>query len=196
MPDPVPSPPAPTPKPEATDAGHIPMTEEMDRAKWTLPPVVPVLVAGALVLIVLAIYTHHAVKPMISAKILGAYAAQSSPSQVMVGMQLGLQSTYKEPLWIKGISVEIKPAGEGADKPPLSDRAAPASDVDRYLQAFPDLAAHKMEPIGLDSKLPAGQSTQGMIIVSFPISKDAFDHRQSTKVILDLYDHTPIVITQ
>lgn len=196
MPDPVPSPSPSAPKPEPADAGHIPMTEEMDRAKWTLPPVTPVLVAAAVVLIVLALYTHHAIKPMITAKILGAYSAQSGPSQVMVGMQLGLQSTYKEPLWIKGISVEVKPAGEGADKPPLSDRAAPASDVERYLQAFPDLAAHKMEPIGLDSKLPAGQATQGMIIVSFPITKDAFDHRQSTKVILDVYDHTPIVITQ
>ena len=79
MPDPVPFSPPTAPKPEPADAGHIPMTEEMDRAKWTLPPVIPVLVAAAVVLIVLALYTHHAVKPMITAKILGAYAAQSTP---------------------------------------------------------------------------------------------------------------------
>ena len=30
----VPKPPAPPPP----DAGHIPITEEMDKAKWTLPP--------------------------------------------------------------------------------------------------------------------------------------------------------------
>ena len=26
---------------DAPDAGHIPITEEMDSAKWTLPPIVP-----------------------------------------------------------------------------------------------------------------------------------------------------------
>ena len=195
MPDPVPSPPPAAPT-QPADSGYVSTTQEMDRAKWNLPPIVPVLIAAAVVAIVIALYTFHASTPMISAKILGAYAAESNPSQILVGVQLSLRNSAREPLWIKDIRVEVKPTGEGADKPPLSDRAAPASDQERYLQAFPDLAAHKMDPIDLDTKLPPGKSAQGMIIVSFPISKDAFDHRQSLKAILDLYDHTPIVIKQ
>src|SRR4029077_19344863 len=31
------------------DAGHIPITEELDSAKWTLPPIAPLLVAAVLV---------------------------------------------------------------------------------------------------------------------------------------------------
>src|SRR5437868_12396892 len=119
MPNPVPSPQT-VPPPQLADAGHIPMTEEMDRAKWTLPPVIPVLVAAVVVLAVLALYTSHAAKPMITGKILGAYAAQNGPSQVLVGVQLSLQNSYKEPLWVKDIRVELKPAGDAAAKPPLS----------------------------------------------------------------------------
>ena len=37
------------PKPPPPDAGHIPMTEEMDSARWTLPPIVPLLIAAAAV---------------------------------------------------------------------------------------------------------------------------------------------------
>ena len=29
------------------DAGHVPMGEEMDSARWTLPPIVPVAIAAA-----------------------------------------------------------------------------------------------------------------------------------------------------
>src|SRR5262249_36068163 len=49
---PSPQPAAPAPAP---DAGHVPMSEELDRAKWTLPPVVPVLIAAAAIIVVLAV---------------------------------------------------------------------------------------------------------------------------------------------
>jgi hypothetical protein len=189
----LPSPPAQPEKPQPTDAGHVPMTEEFDSAKWSLPPVVPVLIAAAIVAIVVVLFTWHSSKPLISAKVLGAYATQAAPSQVLVGVQLSVQNATKGPIWIKSVSVEVKPIG--ADKP-LSDHAAPASDLDRYLQAFPELAAHKMPPMNFDEKLQPGDSTQGMVIVSFPLSKDAFDKRQQLKVTFEMYDHLPFTITQ
>ncbi|MBV9608247.1 MAG: hypothetical protein JO187_01710, partial [Acidobacteria bacterium] len=54
-PNPAPNPAAPkrAARGPAPDAGHIPITEEMDSYKWTLPPVAPViivvLVLGAIV---------------------------------------------------------------------------------------------------------------------------------------------------
>src|SRR3954453_2579548 len=73
--------PPPTPKakkPEAPDAGHVPMTEEMDSAKWSLPPIVPVLIALALVAIAGALYTVHRTKfdPRPDAKITGVPVAE------------------------------------------------------------------------------------------------------------------------
>ena len=39
-----PSPPRVAPPPRQADAGHIPITEELDSAKWTLPPVGVILI--------------------------------------------------------------------------------------------------------------------------------------------------------
>ncbi|HEV2113880.1 MAG TPA: hypothetical protein VGR50_06990, partial [Terriglobales bacterium] len=186
----------PEPQTSPTDAGHIPMTEELDSAKWNLPPIIPVLIAAAVIALVVFLYTWHSSKPLINARILGAYATQAGPSQVLVGVQLSVQNATQEPIWIKDIRVELKPSGEAADKPALSDRAAPASDLDRYLQAFPDLAAHKMPPLSLDEKIDPGSSTEGMVVVSFPVAKDVFDKRQSLKVTFDLQDHLPVTIKQ
>jgi hypothetical protein len=51
-----PNPKAAKPKPpDALNAGHIPITEEMDSAKWTLPPIVPLLIAAVVVGILVAV---------------------------------------------------------------------------------------------------------------------------------------------
>src|SRR6185312_17315276 len=58
----------PTPvvkKPEEPrfDAGHVPMTEELDSARWNLPPVVPVLIAAAVLAVILGLYLVGSKKP-------------------------------------------------------------------------------------------------------------------------------------
>src|SRR5258708_40329723 len=72
---------SPPPKPEApaqkaTDIGHVPMSEEFDRAKGTLPPVVPVLIGLAAVAIVvgLLVVTHRP-KPTASGELTTVVAA-------------------------------------------------------------------------------------------------------------------------
>src|SRR5947209_19121880 len=91
MPDEVkfPTPPPPSPKPEAPDAGHVPMTEEMDSAKWSLPPIVPVLIALALVAIAVAIYTVHGTRfvPRPNGKVVGVTVAEQKTDSAMDGAQ-------------------------------------------------------------------------------------------------------------
>src|SRR5258708_28197723 len=61
MPDvPTPAPPPqsgqrPVPSAPQPNAGHTPITEEMDSAKWTLPPIMPVLMAAVAIAIVVAL---------------------------------------------------------------------------------------------------------------------------------------------
>jgi hypothetical protein len=189
---PVPKPPEEKPR---LDIGHVPMSEEMDRAKWTLPPIVPLLIAAAIVAILLFVYTSHTSKPLAKGQILGAYAVQEGDQQqVLVAVQLSLSNTSSKPFWIKAITVQLKPAGDPANKPPLEDEAASRADFDRYFQAFPDLAAHRMEPIGNDSKLSPGETAQGMVIVGFPVSKDTFDKRQWLRVMVTPYNHEALTI--
>jgi hypothetical protein len=64
------------------------------------------------------------------------------------------------------------------------------------LQSFPDLAAHKADPLPIDQKIQPGGSVQGMVLVAFPVAKDAFDKRQSLKVIVQPFDHEAITLQQ
>ena len=61
----------------AYDAGHVPITEEFDSAKRTLPPVAPVAIALVVVAIVVAIiaYTERA-KPVVQGGINAVYFSQ------------------------------------------------------------------------------------------------------------------------
>jgi hypothetical protein len=189
-PEPVPQPKPASPQP---DAGHISMSEEMDRAKWTLPPIIPLLIAAAIVAIVLFAYSFHATKPLASGKILGVDAAEQVDQQhVIAAVQLQVSNVTDKPLWIKQVTVQVKPSG--GDKALLEDQGAPAAEFDRYLQAFPGLAAHKMDAMATDTKIAPGATVQGMVIVAFPESKADFDKRQWLHVKIEPYDHQPFTI--
>jgi len=178
-----------------SDAGHVPMTEEFDRAKWTLPPIVPVLIALAVVAVVVAIFLVGTNRPIARGKILGVYTAeQADKTHVLVGVQLAVENLDKKPIWIRDIRVRVKPAGDAADKSPLEDEFAPSSDFERYFQALPDLGAHRMAALSHDTKIMPGQSAEGMVIVAFPLSKDAFEHKQWLRVVVEPFDHQAFVI--
>lgn len=180
-----------------TDAGHMPISEEMDRARWTLPPMLPVIGAALIVAVVLAIYTYHASRPLALGKILGVFAVeQPSKSSVLVGIQFSLQNVSKAPVTVRSSKVQITPGAGSSDNKPLEDEAASAVDFERYFQAYPELGLHRMEPLRPETKLLPGEKTEGMVIVAFPIAKDAFDKRQSLRVVVDLYDHLPVMIQQ
>lgn len=183
--------------PEVPDAGHIPMTEELDRAKWTLPPVVPVLVALVAVAVIVGFFVAGTSHPKAAGKIVGVYAADVTGSnRTIVAVQLSFENHDKAPMWIKDVRAQLKPADQKAEDKPLEDTAASASDLNRYLQAFPDLAVHKSDPLPIDQRIQPGGSVQGMVLFAFPVAKDGFDKKQSFKVIVDPYDHLPVTIQQ
>ena len=180
-----------------TGAGHMLMSGELDKPKWTLPPIVPVVIALVAVAIVIAIFVAGTSAPKAGGKILGVYAADiPGGNRTMVTIQLSVENRDKKPLWIQGVRVQLKPADQKAGDAPLEDTAASASDLNRYLQAFPDLAVHKADPLPLDQKIQPGGSLQGMVLVAFPVAKDAFDKRQSLKVIVQPFDHEAITLQQ
>src|SRR3954471_18040470 len=96
----------PQPPQTAPDAGHVPMTEEFDRAKWTLPPIVPVLIALVAVAVVVAIFVVGGNKKYSAGKILGVYTAeQADKAHVLVGVQLAVENLDNKPIWIRDIRV-------------------------------------------------------------------------------------------
>ena len=189
-----PASPSSPPLPPASSGftGHVPITEEFDRAKWTMPAAVPIMIAVALVAITvsLIVFVNRA-KPSASGTITKVAAADQTDS-VMVAIQIKFDNVTENRLWIKSIKAEL----ETADGQKLADDAAPAADVDRYLKAFPVLAEGRAEPLKEEMKIPPKGSLAGMIVVSFPVSKAVFDARKSLSVQMAFYDHPGMVLKQ
>jgi hypothetical protein len=187
------SPSAPPPPPGSPGfTGRVPMAEEFDRAKWTLPAGVPIMIAVALVAITVAliVYTNRS-KPSASGTITRVAAADQGDS-VMVALHINFDNVTDSRLWIKSLKVEL----ETADGQKFTDDAAPSGDVDRYLKAFPVLAEGRVEPLREEMKIPPKGKQTGMIVVVFPVTKAAFDGRKSLSLQMGFYDHPGMVLKQ
>lgn len=194
--DPTPTPPSnqpnakPTSSPQAAqNAGHIPITEEMDSAKWTLPPIVPLLVAMVLVGILVAVVVlSNRTKPSASLAITKVASADQQ-GNTMVAIQVKLDNQVEGPLWIKDIHAEV----EMQDGKKYSDMAAPSVDAPRYMEAFPPLADARADWLKEDLKIPTKTSFNGVAIFSYPIDKVAFDKRKQVTLRIQLYDRPTLV---
>jgi hypothetical protein len=176
------------------DAGHIPMTEELDSPKWTLPPVVPMVIAlvGLAIIVGIALWTQ---RPVIvsTGQIDDVFAVeQQGGKSTLVAIHLTLSNSYDKPMWIRLLKAELTP--ESGD--PIVDEAASAVDFPRYYQAYPELAQHALDPLKAEDKIATGESRKGMIVVAFPVSKEAFEKRKGLAVDVDIYDRHPLRITK
>jgi hypothetical protein len=175
------------------DAGHIPITEEMDSARWTLPPATPVIVVVIVLACIVGLFAWiFRAKPAGSGAITGVYAVEvPNQNSVLVEVQVQLKDVSQKPLWVRDVKATVKtPQGE------YSDEAASQADFQRYFQAFPELAQHKMAPLAPETKISPGGQTEGMVIVSFPVTKEQFEQRQSLSVTIQPYDQRSVMIAE
>ena len=199
-PPPPPSPPTPTASKPAVaaprkaaadyDRAHVPMGEEFDKAKWTMPPWQPVVIALAVVGIIVGIVAYfNRAKPAASGGVdeVTAVAIPGDSVMAAINVHFGNSSQYL-------IKVHTIKATVQTSKGEFSDEAANASDYQRYYQAFPDLKQNAKTPLMQDARIAPGANGIGTIIVSFPITKDVFDSRQSLTVTVEPYDGLPIVL--
>jgi len=197
--------PAPPP-----DAGHIPMTEEMDSARWTLPPILPVVGAAAVIALLAFLYLGRTPRPQTTGSITRVVAAEQpaepeaaakpkdapatpvSETPVMVVVHLHLENPGQKTLYVRNISARL----ELRDGQVAEDRAASAMDHERYLQAYPDLRPHKIAALPPETKIAPGAQQDGMVMFAFPAGREGFDQRKSLSVVVDLYDRRPLVLVE
>jgi|SRR5690242_1061843 len=175
------------------DPAHVPMTEEFDKARWTLPPWQPVAVALGIVAVVVAVLSFVTrAKPPAAGGIDNITAVQVPPGDsVLVGISLNFTNNGQKPLWVHTIKATLK-----TEKGEWSDDAAAAVDYDRYFQAFPDLKQNAEVPLIPEMRVPPGAQQKGMVIVSFPVAKDQFEQRKSLSVTIQPYDQKAVVLTR
>jgi len=174
------------------DAGHVPMTEEFDRAKWTLPPlgiVVIALVAVALIVGVIAWVKQP--KPASAGSIDDMVALPTTDGSTVVAMNVTFRNIGGRPLYIKNVTSNVKT--DQGDKEAVT---ANAVDFDRYFQAYPELGSKAMKPVRVETRVPAGLQDQGTLIFRYPIPIDQFNARKSLEVVIHLYDQKPLVLTR
>ena len=171
------------------DAGHVPITEEFDSAKRSLPPVATLVAALAVVVVfIVGVAYIFRATPVAQGQIDRAFAMQQEDKPYsMVLMQVTLRNVGNKPLFIKEIKAEIV-----TDQGESVDDAASAVDYSRYLQAFPDLALYATDPLKVETKIPPGGEAQGSVMVAFPITKDQFYARKDLTVTVLPYDQKAI----
>jgi hypothetical protein len=192
MPDNPPSQPSrPAAAPQYTP-GHVPITEEFDRAKWTLPPMAPVLIAAAVIVVIVAVvaFTNRST-PVMSGSITKV-ARFDQEGATVVALQVTLDNVIEKQVWIKNIDSEL----ETAEGRKFRDHPAPGVDVARYMKAMPALQAVQGEPLREELKIPAKESFSGVLIFSYPVDQETFDGRKSLTVRIQLYDQPTLVLKQ
>jgi len=175
---------------ESRPTGQTAPYDEFGTAKRNLPPAAPVAIALLLVAVVIGIiaWTQRA-KPAAQGSIDGAWFSQpANMPDPMVLIEVTLKNVSDKPLFIKSIQAGIK-----TDRGEHSDDAASASDYDRYLQAYPDLAGHG-RPLQVEMKIAPGGEQKGTVMVTFPIAQQQFEARQDLTVTIEPYDQKPIVL--
>ncbi len=186
------------------------MTEEMDSAPWTLPPILPVLGAAAVIALIVLLYSVRTPKPQSTGSITRVVAAEqpaapapaakprAAPATpvpekpLMVVVHLRLENPAEKSLYVRNIGARL----ELRDGQAVEDRAASAMDHDRYLQAYPDLQPHKIAALPPETKIAPGARQDGMVMFSFPVGREVFNQRRSLSVIVDLYDRKPLVLVE
>jgi hypothetical protein len=196
MPDPMPDQPMPPPSqpptpPEPPTEFHI--GDEFGTAKRNLPPAGIVLICLAVVAVIVGIFAFKARQKPQGAGSVDFVAAAEVPGQNMIlaAITMTLRNTADKPLWIKNLKAHLTTA----DGSTFDDDAASAVDLDRYYQGFPALKESSEPPLSPETKLTAGAQQKGTIIVSFKVTKEAFDQRKSLTVTIQPYDQVlPVVL--
>jgi hypothetical protein len=182
----------PTPAPQTGPTIHI--ADEFGTAKRNLPPVKILLLTTGVILLIVGIASFfQRAKPQGSGS-LDNVTAVDLPGQnsVLVALTFTLHNSGEKSLWIHGIQGKLTTAsGES------SGEAVSTVDFDRYYQAFPALRQNTQPALAPEDKLQPGQEIKRTVMVSFPLTLDAFNQRKSVSVIVQPYDQpVPITLTR
>jgi hypothetical protein len=61
---------------------------------------------------------------------------------------------------------------------------ASGADFDKVFQAYPQLGPLRMDPLRRDIQIQPGQSVDGLVVFSYPLSREQWDSRKSMEVTI------------
>lgn len=189
---PEPAPESAQPVPQAPIPFNI--GEEFSAPSKKLPPARIVLISIAVIAVVTAIYSFVERPHANATGSIDTITAVDLPSQhsVIVAINVSLYNTGEKAFYIRAIDAELQSGNDSFTDKPLA-----AVDFDRYYQGFPELKKAPLDPLRVETKIAPGGSIRGTIIVSFPVSADAFANRKALHVTIQPYDQpVSLVLTK
>lgn len=72
---------------------------------------------------------------------------------------------------------------------------ASGPDFDKVFQAYPQLAPLRMDPLRRDIQIQPGQSVDGLVVFSYPLSREQWDSRKSMQVTVSFSGAKDVTLT-
>jgi len=181
--------------PPAEPVTEFNIGDEFGTAKRNLPPAGIVLICIAAVAVIVGIFAFkERAKPQ-GAGSIDFVTAVEVPDQnlILSAVTITLHNSGEKALWIRTLKARLTTA----DGKTFDDAAASGVDLDRYAQSFPVLKENAQAALFPETKITAGGEQKGTIVVSFPVTKQAFDERKSLTVTIQPYDQpVPVILTK
>ena len=171
----------------------MPITEEFDSPRRTLPPVLTLVIALVVVAVfIIGIAYIFRSKPLAQGQIDNVFISQNKGQpNSMVAIQVSLQAMGDKPIYIKGITAELKTQNDT-----YTDDAASAFRLRSLFPGIPRPERTRHEAASGRDQDSAGTQESGSVIVTFPIDQGEFDTRKSLTVTVQPYDQKPIVLKE
>ncbi|HEY0308265.1 MAG TPA: hypothetical protein VGB94_08890 [Acidobacteriaceae bacterium] len=189
---------------------HISISEEEpeDSRKNLLIPALLAAVLIAAAVFILIHYTYHQEPSTGSIVSTTVFPIHTNPAR-HGGMQLAnahgddqiyllpvveIYNHITLPMFIESLAVDVTTA----DGETLHCAAAQPGDFQAMYAMYPDL--ERIQPAKVtgkllrDTRIERDGKAYGVVMVHFPISKDAWDHRQSATLTVSFYHQTPLII--
>ncbi|HEY4047091.1 MAG TPA: hypothetical protein VGM27_09510 [Acidobacteriaceae bacterium] len=116
----------------------------------------------------------------------GMQGSKESYDQLIILAKVRVRNQTNIPLFLQDISATVT-LPDGSQQVNVG---AGVRDFDRVFQAFPTLAPLRAQPFDRSATLQPGQSTEGLAIFNFPLSRQQWDSRKSGDVVVS-FMHQP-----
>ncbi len=100
---------------------------------------------------------------------------------------LRIQDPLKVPLFLKDFTGTLTTASGET----LSVSAAEKLELPALYETFPALKSLASTPLLREAAILPGRTAEGMILLHFPVTEDAWSHRQSATLTVDFYHQGP-----
>jgi len=96
---------------------------------------------------------------------------------------LRIDDRLRLPLFLKDFTATLTTA----DGQVFTTSAVEKDDFANLYTSFPELKSLASAPLLRETMIDPGQSAEGMVLLHFPVTKDAWDHRLTAVLNVDLY---------